>query len=73
MLKYRLNIDDEWKLGTPICFFLIGLYLRNATVEMTFLSDNAKNIFSVSIQMHYMCAVPACEVWKSMSDPLELE
>ena len=62
MLKYRLNIDDEWKLGTPICFFLIGLYLRNATVEMTFLSDNAKNIFSVSIRaiilVSFMIAIP---------------
>ena len=62
MLKYRLNIDDEWKLGTPICFFLIGLYLRNATVERTFLSDNAKNIFSVSIRaiilVSFMIAIP---------------
>ena len=34
---------------------------------------HAMNTFSVSIQMHYMWAVPACEGYKSMSDPLELE
>lgn len=62
MIEYRLNTNDEWKLGTPICIFLIGIYLRNSTVEMTFLSDNTKDILSVSIRVvvliSFIIAIP---------------
>ena len=62
MIEYRLNTNDEWKLGTPICIFLIWIYLRNSTVEMTFLSDNTKDILSVSIRVvvliSFIIAIP---------------